>query len=128
MVRRLVFAARWACWLDDQHHPLLQLQGYSVDAKAAVASDCASVFARWRDLAVLGVRASDYGRHLCRGWAGVAPDALYPAPAGFADRVIHAFHGKGIPSTGDCGRVFAARRGTEVVAGRKPFCRLGFSL
>src|SRR5260370_4737455 len=87
-----------------------------------------TLFRSGSHLAVLGGRSRDSGFYLCSGGADAAPGALPAASACLADRVIHGLHGTGIPSNCDCGCVFAARRGTEVVVGGEPLCRLGFSV
>ena len=90
MVGGVVFVGGRAWGADDQHDPLLQLQGYSLVQKAAIAHNRVDLSDSGSHLAVLGVCAGHSGLYLHGGGRRAAADAFHSPPAGFADRVIHA--------------------------------------
>src|SRR5205807_10145890 len=79
-------------------------------------------------LEMVGIRVIPDGVLLYSYWGDASCPPLCAASLRPAEGVIHAFHGKGIPSHCDCRRVFAPRGGAEDAAGRKQVCRLGFAV
>ena len=83
LVGGVVFDGRLPGRADDQHGALLQLQGYSVDAQAAIAGNSPVVPYGCAGVAVFGVYADFAGLYLCDCGRGVARSAFFAASHGF---------------------------------------------